>query len=829
MATRQITIDDGSKRRKQVNFDVQPMSLNPTITNGGNYNVFAAPTPKTNQALQLSESLKQLPKLGNQFAKIQQGIGQERADLIQGQDAEEELKRLEKEEPETFRNFMRRKAYSDSLIEKHIRTEMVPNTLRGLKKSANARIYGNEKDFNANIDEQLSSSWQSFEQSVGADVANSVEGKTIWNNLTDEMRVQAQSAYFASQDKVALENDIESLEHRISSQLSPTDIEGNARDIDLNFVSDLTKTAIPDLMRKHGMSRGEASTHLRQIMDRRLATLQVEGKNLMVLDLAEAMERTVSKDGVRIYEGDSATALSMARTLASARKEIEKLEDEENDIDQNTQKEFVGQSVAAYDKLKNGTRFSELTTNEHQLVLAPLQTLDPKFTMERLSDAMAPTDGDAGGGLEVFSELMDEINVQGSDRSVSLLNMTRTSISHARVTAGQLKGEPNVITGSTEREDIEKEYRDAAVNDADLTLQKFLKRENILPWPTLEALEGKLKSINTFMRDPVYDDIPVQTKLVVDAVYASYAAEDSATQLGMVTKSDVAVYANTFSNQIQTIMKNEAEMGLIKASVTPEEKAAGIRTYLERQKELVDNTRTSIEMVMKDTEGADINFQDKRVFDSEIGKQELEHDTVSDTARTKELGLRNLLPFGHIGSIIPPNEVYEMEAPFKTNESKLKNQKEKTGDKAFFVYPLSRTYRTEWSREEINADRQEMIQRMDAGSNVASYQEQLAYSLHTHGLDMKAEPERSIELMKKAQVDALDVPMFTERQDALMFGNQVLEVFNKIVAVEKLTAQDIKLVEQAKYLGLIVEGKLNKDEFISRANLFTAAQYSLIK
>jgi hypothetical protein len=829
MATRQITIDDGSKKRKQVDFDVQPLSLKPTITNGGNYNVFAAPTPKTNQALQLSESLKQLPKLGNQFAKIQQGIGQERADLIQGQDAEEELKRLKKEEPETFMNFMRRKAYTDSLIEKHIRTDMVPNTLRGLKKSANARVYGNEKDFNANIDEQLSSSWQSFEQSVGADVANSTEGKTIWNNLADEMRVQAQSAYFESQDKVALENDIESLEHRIASQLSPTDIEGNAREIDLNFVSDLTKTAIPELMSKHGMSRGEASTHLRKIMATRLETLQVKGKNLMVLDLAEAMGRTVSKDGVRIYEGDSATALSMARTLAAARKEIEDLEDEENDIDQSTQKEFVGQSGAAHDKLKNGTRWSELTPTGQQIVLMPLQTLDPTFTMERLSDAMAPTDGDAGGGLEVFSALMDEISVTGSDRSVSLLNMTRTATINARVTAGQLKGEPKVITGSVKRETVERAYRDAAVTDADLTLQKFLKRENILSWPSLDLLEGKLKSINTFMRDPVYDDIPKQTKLVVDAVYSSYDNEESATQLGLVTKSDIAVYANTFSNQIQTLMKDEAEMGLIKASVTPEEKAAGIKTYLERQKELVDNTRTSIEMIIKETEGADINFQDKRVFDSEVGKQELEHNTISDTARIKDLKLRNFLPFGHIGSIIPPNEAYEMEAPFKTNESKLKPKKEKTGEKAFFVYPLSRTYRTEWSREEINTDRQEMIKRIDAGVDTSAYQEQLAYSLYSHGLDMKAEPEKSIELMKKAKVDGLDVPMFTERQDALMFGNQVLEVFNKIVAVEKLTPQDVKLVEQAKYLGLIVEGKLNKDEFISRANLFTSAQYSLIK
>ena len=102
MATRQITINDGSKGRKQVDFDLNPLTLRSTITNGGNYNVAVGPTPLTSQAYQLSENLKRLPAIGKQFAQIQQGIGEERAGLIQGADAEEELKRLKEEEPETF-------------------------------------------------------------------------------------------------------------------------------------------------------------------------------------------------------------------------------------------------------------------------------------------------------------------------------------------------------------------------------------------------------------------------------------------------------------------------------------------------------------------------------------------------------------------------------------------------------------------------------------------------------------------------------------------------------------------------------------------------------
>ena len=818
MATRQITIDDGSKRRKQVNFDVQPMSLNPTITNGGNYNVFAAPTPKTNQALQLSESLKQLPKLGNQFAKIQQGIGQDRAGLIQGQDAEEELKRLEKEEPETFMNFMRRKAYSDSLIEKHIRTEMVPNTLRGLKKSANARVYGNEKDFNANIDEQLSSSWQSFEQSVGADVANSTEGKTIWNNLTDEMRVQAQSAYFESQDRVALENDIESLEHRISSQLSPTDIEGNARDIDLNFVSDLTKTAIPDLMRKHGMSRGEASTHLRQIMDRRLATLQVEGKNLMVLDLAEAMERTVSKDGVRIYEGDSATALSMARTLAAARKEIEDLEEEENDIDQLSQKEFTGQLLGATRALQNGARFQDLTPNQQLLVLAPIQNANPNFTLEDLQAKMSPqSEGEVGGGLETLESILTDLTVNGTDRAQLLLNATKSSFNHALVTASQIKGAPKAVKNKEQRLNYQERFRNEKMMDPDLSLTQFLKQENITSWGEINQLELKMADVNSVMRSPAYEEVPEKTRLAVKASFATLEESDS---LGIISTESRDKFIDDFSAQIQKILVEEAEAGTLK----PED-------YVARRDELVKRADKSLMEIMRTTEGTDINFQDTNTPDAEVGTQELTQ-TVTSMAQPS-FAVNPLYGAIVTTGLNTPAEGYqvteELNVPFKTNESKLKEVKTKRDKKAFGVVPLYDTYRKEWSQDEINADRAEMVARMDSESNATPYQNALGYSLYSHGLDIIEDADNAISLMKKAGVDSMDVSLFTDPAEFMVFGDEIYDVYKKVVAVEALTPQDEKLIETAKFLGLMVNGDLNERNFAVRVQKFITVQSQLIK
>lgn len=826
---RTTAINNGSKGRKQVNFDLDPLTLRSTITNGGNYNVAVGPMPLTSKAYQLSENLKKLPAIGKQFAQIQQGIGEERAGLIQGADAEEELKRLKEEEPETFFNFMRRKAYSDSLIEKHVRTQMVPNTLHGLKSSADAKVFKNENDFNANIDEQLSSSWQEFEQSVGEDVANSVAGKTIWNNLADQMRVEAQASYYESQDAVALENNLESIEHRIASQLSPVDEEGNARDVDLNFVAKLTKTAIPELMEKHGMSRKDASNHLRKIMATRLKIEQIEGKNLRVLDLAEAMERTVSDDGVPIYEGDSATSLLIAETVATARAEIEKQEEDENDIDQQMQKEFVGDNLGAYGALKGGTRWEDMTPIQQQLVLAPVQTLDPTFTMEKLIDRMMPQEaGQAGGGLEVFTAIMNEIAVKGSDRAQSLISMTRNATNLARINAGQIQGEPKITLGSVERAQVERKYRDAAMADPKLTLQKFLQKENILGWDGLKQMELQLADVNTLMLHPAYGAIEEKTSLAIDGVYESYIAEDAPVEIGLVTKKDVDTYIDSFSTQIQNIMKEEAEAKVIKPSVTAEEKEAGIKTFEERRKELVTTVRKSMQLILKATEGEDIHFQEEDRFSDEIGSKELLHDTVSDTFRQKnDSFFGNINPFNLASH--KEGETFETVAPFKTNESRRKKVQQKRDKKAVGVIPLYETYMTEWSPEEIEADRSEMIKRIDSEKSKSPYREQLAYSIYSHGLDIMDDRDKAISLMEKAGVDALDAPLFSEPQEVIMFGQQVLEVVDKMLNVESLTDEEAKLVEHAKFLGLIVEGRLIKEEFTTRSAIFVNAQYQLSK
>jgi hypothetical protein len=812
MATRQITIDDGSKKRKQVNFDVQTLSLNPAINNGGNYQVAVAPMPLTNQAYQLSENLKKLPAVGAQFAKMEMSAGQERADLIQGQDAEEELNRLKTEEPETFFNFMRRKAYTDSLLEKHVRTQMVPKTLSSLKKSANARLYQNETDFNANIDEQIKTSWQDFEQSVGEDVANSVAGRTIWNNLTDQMRSEAQVAYFESQDKVALENNLESIEHRISSQLSDVDIEGNARDVNLNFLSDLTKTSIKDLMDKHGLSRTEASNHLRVIMATRLKTLQAEGKNLRVLDLAEAMDRTVSDDGVRIYEGDSATALDMAQTLNKARKEIEDLEEEANDLDQVTQSQFTGQLMTATKAFANGTLFEDLTPNQKILVLAPLQNLNPEMTLDMLEAAMkAPEDGSSvGGGLDVFQSLITDLNATGSDRARLLLDATSLSYDRALIVASQIQGPPKVIRNKEKRSELEERYRSEAMMDENLTLAQFLKKENITSWLEMDKISEEMVGVRSLMKSDAYNEVKEKTKLAVKATYATLEAKD---ELGLISAEARDKLIDDFSGNIEKILKTEAGNGTLESD-----------DYETRRDELVKIAQNSMLEIMRVSSSMDILYEQTDEPDAGIESQEFRHNKKMGPSLTptpfgtgRGMGLYNHKPFR------------EVKAPFQTNESRLKEERTRRDKNAFFFVPLYEKYMTPWSQEDIDTDRAEMVRRIDLGSNVGGFKDALGYSLFAHGLDMKDDPEQALSLMEKAEMDAMDVSLFTEVGDIVGFAEELTVVFNKVTSVEKLTDEDEKLLNQAKALGLIVSDEVDRKNFGTRLSKFITVQDHLIQ
>ena len=810
MAKRQITIDDGSKGRKQVDFDVQPLNLNPTITNGGRWDVQVAPTPKTTQAQQLSESLKTLPRVAQQFSKLQKGLGTDRAGAISGVDAEEELQRLKKEEPDTFTNFMRNEAYRDSLMEKHVRTQMVPKTLVSMKKSANARVYKTEEEFNANLDEQVSTSWTEFETSVGKDIANSSKGRTIWNNLTDNIRGEAQVAYYASKDAVALENDLDSIEHRISSQMSPKDLDGNRRAVTFDFVPEFTKTEVKNLMQRHDISRGQAMAHMRGTMATQLEKLNVQGKHLQALDLAEELSRTTGTDGVRLYEDDSKTSLQIARATKKARDEIEKLEDDQNDIEQQDLNEYSGSMLRAITSLGHGKQFDNITPLKQEGILLSLQLLDPTYTRENLDEAMAAKEeGDLGGGLEELKGILDGMAVDGSDRAALMINLTAATINRSIVTQSQIKDQPIAVRNKDKRLEYEAAYRSERMVDPDLTLVDFLIEKNITGWKDIQDVDAKMGPVNDVMKTASYTGADKMVKEAINTVYGQLEEQEL---LGAVSSKALPSLISGFTASIQQTLIEEIESG----ELIPED-------VKKRTSELMDNVTSSMGLILSDTGGGDILLQDTDTPKT-TGKEELLHDTVSDEKRVKPYKLRHFLPFGTRDIVIGANEPFEMEAQFKTNAYRQKWSKQNRDGKYLGLVQLTEQVTVDFTQEDIDGDRAEMVKRINSSGTSGPYKEALKFNLYTYGLDIMGDPDEAISMMTDSGMDARDVSLFTEKAEVDVYVDRVFDAYKKIVDADDLTPQDIKTVKQARTLGLLVDGELNEQQFAERLHTFRGIQ-----
>ena len=139
MAKRQITIDDGSKGRKQVALNLNPVALTPTVNSaGGNYRVAVQATPLTTSAMQLSKSLKQGVAAYGQAVEIGTKKGAEDAANMSDEDYDKFLQKGL--DPEAKSLFGHTKAYNRKLSERYYATE-IPTKLAALSSDMFKNYY----------------------------------------------------------------------------------------------------------------------------------------------------------------------------------------------------------------------------------------------------------------------------------------------------------------------------------------------------------------------------------------------------------------------------------------------------------------------------------------------------------------------------------------------------------------------------------------------------------------------------------------------------------------------------------------------------------------
>jgi hypothetical protein len=549
---------------------------------------------------------------------------------------------------------------------------------------------------------------------------------------------------------------------------------------------------------------------MRGVMATRLETLNVKGKHLQALDLAEELSRTVGTDGVRLYEDDSETSLKIARATKVARNEIEKLEDDRNDIDQQDLNEYSGSMLRATTDLGNGKRFANLTPLKQEKILLSLQHLDPTYTRENLEAAMAAKEeGDLGGGLAELKDILDDLSVNGSDRAALMINLTAATINRSIVTQSQIKAPPTAVRNKDKRLELEAAYRNQRMLDPDLDLMSFLGDNNVTGWKDIQELDAKMGPVNDVMKTDSYTGAD---KMVKEAINTVYGQLEEQKLLGAVSPKALPSLISGFTSSIQQTLIEEIESG----ELIPED-------VKKRTSELMDNVTSSMGIMLGDTGGGDILLQDTDIPKT-TGKEELLHDTVSDEKRVKPYKIHHFLPFGSHDIVIGAGEPFEMEAQFKTNAYPQKWSKQNRDGKYLGLVQLTEKVAVDFTQEDIDGDRAEMVKRIKSSGTKGPYKEALKFNLYTYGLDIMGDPDEAISMMADSGMDARDVSLFTEKAEVDVYVDRVFDAYKKIVDADKLTPQDIKTVEQARTLGLLVDGELNEQQFAERLHTFRGIQ-----
>lgn len=780
---------------------MQPISLQSSINAGGNYRVQVQSTPKTNAAYQLAESLKNMGSLAGQFGRIQTKQGQIEAAQFSGYEAEEELKRLKEEEPETFLNFIKQRSYKNSLIDKHTRTVMIPKLSDTLLGLSDANKYKNIESYREAVTAAINDSWTEFSEAVGEDVANSVEGKGVWHNLSDTLRVKYEDAYFESQDAVALENTLESLNHRFTAQLSPVDLDGNPRELDMSFADAFTKQGLKELTENHGLSRGEAMGKLRVLLSNRLEIMQLKGRNEEAIALHEAMSSVKSKDGVYLYDDGGQTSVGIARTMKAVRAG---LEDDEDFLSQDNQDQFEGMAITALTKLNNGNFYSELSGIEKQLLLKPLQFLDPSFTKEKLEQTMGATEGSSlGGGVLEYNSLLDELRVNGPDRAVQMLNATTTSLNRALSTAQTIKPPAQAVVLDSDREQFKEDYRLDKLADPDLALTDWLKAKNIQPWSELEEFSKKFEPVARLNQTESYREIEKNLETRVFSILDTLKNEESQYPF---TKSNATAYSTQFSNIIQGTLKQEIADGDITLDDVPE-----------RTEELLKRATANIKNLLEVSEGSsDLLNEEQNIPDASIGQAELFE------------GKRRLNYFTPHGIKSVEKDVKDV---FKTNATKVEISEQPTGKKSFFFIDQMEDVHRQWKPEDIQADRDLMVAGAedDNNSKQSDYADALGYSLHLHGADLAENGSETIKMMKLSGQDAMDIRLFTETTSLDTYAEEAVETHKALLALEKLTPRQEVILEQLRFFGIINRRDNSARGFAERLSTFIDAQFNYLQ
>lgn len=224
MAKRQITIDDGSKGRKQVELNLNPVNLQPTINSGGNYRVAVQQTPKTNSLLQLSEALKGGVQLYGQAVKVAQTKAEEDVNMM----TEEEYDKFLTEglDPDAKSLFGYTKTYNRMLAQKYY-AEEIPKKLQDISTEmfSNYYDYKDADTFEAALNEKTQGVYDEADALLNDNVFGNEANRVLKNAAQNDFVFKERAKFIQELPKrnaelgtQAINRNIEALDDSVLAQ-----------------------------------------------------------------------------------------------------------------------------------------------------------------------------------------------------------------------------------------------------------------------------------------------------------------------------------------------------------------------------------------------------------------------------------------------------------------------------------------------------------------------------------------------------------------------------------------------------------------------------------
>ena len=201
MANRPRTLNDGSRLRKQVELNLNPVSIQPTINNGGNYRVAVQQTPKTNSALQLAEALKQGVQVYGQGVKIAQDKATKDVESMSEADFDKFLTEGLDEESRSIFGYT--KAYNQALAKKYYAEEM-PTKLQAIAAELHKDPYAykDPAQFEGAAIAAVNEAYDEADELLGGNVFSEQANNALKSATKSDFIAKQQATYLERQPQI---------------------------------------------------------------------------------------------------------------------------------------------------------------------------------------------------------------------------------------------------------------------------------------------------------------------------------------------------------------------------------------------------------------------------------------------------------------------------------------------------------------------------------------------------------------------------------------------------------------------------------------------------